>query len=374
MIIGFDAKRATHNHRGLGNYSRELISALDFYHPEIKKKLFTPHFNNHEFSTWEKSLKNSEFIFPPGRLFKEVPSLWRSFGIKNDLDREELDIFHGLSHELPFTNKVVKFKKVVTIHDLIILRYPKQFTMIDRNVYLNKMKFSVSNADVVLAICEQTKQDLMEFLKVPESKIRVHYQSCYPEFYQTVSTSSIKEKYQLPENFILNVGALEERKNQINLLKAFHHIKDKTDWNLVLVGKGKDYKKLLLDYIHKFHLEKRVKILEDVPFSDLPAIYQSAGLFVFPSYFEGFGIPIIESMFSKVPVIVSKGSCFPETAGPDSLFIDPHNIEEISHEILRMIDHSALREEVALKGLSYVERFHREKTTEKLVQIYQELI
>lgn len=377
MKIGFEAKRATHNFRGLGNYSRGLIEGLTHYLPLHQLFLYTPPFEDPRATEWVSSLSASAHIRKPELWFETLaPELWRRWRIKGDISSDKLDIFHGLSHELPLGIKNLPMKKIVTIHDLIFIRYPEFFPLIDRLVYWQKVKQATTQADLVLAICEQTKNDLQQFLGVPENKIKIHYQSCSPSFYEPrneLEINSIIAKYNISKKFILNVGAFEERKNQLNLLEAFSLITQKLDVDLVLIGNGKSYKQKLIERIKILNLESRVKILEHVSYADLPFFYQKASLFCFPSLFEGFGIPIVEALFSSVPVITSHGSCFPESAGPDSVFIDPRSISEIASALERVLSSENLQTQMKLNGLKYAQRFHRKNSTLALDEIYKDL-
>lgn len=375
MRIGFEAKRATHNFRGLGNYSRGLIEGLIKYQPNEKLFLYTPPIKDPRGQEWIDSLANKAVIkYPEGFLNNQFSSFWRSFGIASDLKRDDLDIFHGLSHEIPFRmSGPQSFKKVVTMHDLIFLRYPQFFPFIDRLVYKQKFQYACQQSDLVIAICEQTKMDLIHFLGVDEKKIVVHYQSCSPLFYEPCSAErleAIKIKYQLQKPFILHVGAFEERKNQLTLLTAFSKIADKIEEDLVFIGQGKSYRKKVMTKVCELKLNHRVHFLS-VPFFELPAIYQMASVFCFPSLFEGFGIPIVEALFSRTPVITSSGSCFPESAGPHSLFIDPLSLSSIADNLLLVLTDKNLQTQMSDKGYDFVKRFHLEKTTSNLMDIYR---
>lgn len=379
MRIGFDAKRATHNFRGLGNYSRGLIEGLLTYSSEQELFLYSPPIKDLRGQNWIDSLlKNSAYHIqlkgPENQLGRQFSFLWRSFFQSQLFIQDKLDIFHGLSHEIPFGLKgKMPFKKIVTMHDLIYLRYPEFFPLIDRMVYNQKFKYACQNSDVVIAICQQTKDDLIEFLGVDEKKIIVHYQSCMPIFYEKCAASKLQElklKYHLDKPFILNVGAFEERKNQLSLLEAFASISKTVEEDLVLIGQGKIYKEKVKAKVAELKLETRVHLLENVPFFDLPAMYQAARVFCFPSLFEGFGIPIVEALFSGTPVITSFGSCFPESAGPDSYFIDPLSKSSLAEGLLTVLGDHHLQNQMQQKGLEFVQRFHQKEVTRTLVDIY----
>lgn len=375
MRIGFEAKRATHNFRGLGNYSRGLIEGLLEYAPEEELFLYTPSVKDKRAEDWINALPSTAHLkLPQTFLETKLSSFWRSFLLAGDLSKDSLDIFHGLSHELPFGLKGEKpYKKIVTMHDLIYLRYPEFFPALDRMVYHQKFKYACKNSDLIIAICDQTKLDLQNYLGVDEQKIVVHYQSCAPQFYQALDAGAIeavKQKYKLNKPFIINVGAFEERKNQLTLLEAYAQIAEHQDTDLVFIGQGKSYKEKVEARISELKLNDRVHVLNSVGFDELPSIYQAAKIFCFPSLFEGFGIPIVEALFSKTPVITSFGSCFPESAGPDSYYIDPLSIESLSKGLQKVLSDEGLQSRMVEKGYEYVQRFHRKESTRSLVDIY----
>jgi glycosyltransferase involved in cell wall biosynthesis len=374
MKIGFDGKRALHNLRGLGNYSRTLIKSLDIHFPENEYLLFSTDASNDELREWGDSLSSSsKIIGPQGTLTKSLPSVWRSLLLNNDLKKHDLDVYHGLSHEIPPGIKSSNFLKVVTIHDLLYLKFPQNFSVIDRNVYHRKFLYSARSADIVVAICEQTKRDIIEYLKIPEEKIHVVYQSCSPDFYETVSDSikdEVAKKYSISGEYVFHVAAMEPNKNTLSIVKAFEKIKDDISYDLILVGRGGEYKQKVIEYIKSQGLSSRVKILEDVPMADLPALYQMASLFVFPSFYEGFGIPIIEAQFCNTPVITSKGSCFPESGGPASRYIDPSDVTEISNVMREVLKDDTLKKEMAQKGHEFVQKFHWKNTSKNLLDLY----
>lgn len=379
MRIGFDAKRAFCNERGLGNYSRTLIDQLIEFYPENEYVLFTPKMNNSIIENWNNG-KKLKTVTPKNFIWKKLHPLWRSFELTKAIKESQLDLYHGLSHELPKGIDRLKIKKIVTIHDLIYIRYPEYFPWLDRQVYQQKFQHSVRVADLVIAIGEQTKRDIIEFLKVPEDKIRIHYQSCHPRYYEGCESSVLQEtlmKYGLREKeYVLNVGAFEERKNQKNLILAFNEVHLKhPHLKLVLVGKGNNYLSECKKLVHDLKLTQSVYLLTGIDQIDLHRLYLGAKMFSFPSFFEGFGIPLIEAMFSKVPVVTSHGSCFPEVAGPDSTYVDPYKFSDIArgmNEVITMSEEK-LEERIA-RSWEFVQRFHRKNTTSQLVEIYHQLI
>lgn len=378
MRIGFDAKRATHNFRGLGNYSRGLIEGLLTYAQEDELFLYSPPIKDKRGDDWINSLNSKAHLKVPDNFFSQTLSpLWRSFALAKVLEYDKLDIFHGLSHEIPFGMKGKKsFKKVVTIHDLIYLRYPEFFPAIDRVVYNQKFRYACKHADMVIAICQQTKDDLIRFFGIDEKKVAIHYQSCSPHFYEqrpVAEIEALRKRFNLSRPFILNVGAFEPRKNQLSLLKAYAQISSRVNADLVFVGGGKKYKSEVEEQIGRLNLQSRVHLI-NISFEELPVLYQAATLFCFPSFFEGFGIPIIEALFSRVPVVTSVGSCFPESAGPHSVFIDPHSLESLKEGLLSVLEDPNLQNQMKNEGYKFVQRFHRRNSTIHLKELYSQVM
>lgn len=367
MKIGFDAKRAFLNRSGLGNYSRFVLNSLLKYYPDYKYFLFTPKVN---FDIYKPSIP-AEVILPqslPGKLFK---SYWRSFLSVRDISRLNINLYHGLSGELPFGIDKIKTKTVVTIHDLIFLRYPEWYKSVDRKIYYKKALNACKNADRIIAISEQTKNDIVEFVGTPEKKISVVYQGCNERFIQDVSeveSVRVQNKFELPSEYILYVGTVEERKNLLSIVKALHE--SSIDIPLVIVGKRTNYAEKVKEYIIRNKI-KHIYFLKDVLDEDLPALYQNSALFVYPSIFEGFGIPILEALYSKTPVITSKEGCFKEAGGPESLYVEPKNTEEIGNAIKRILDDKAFRKKIVNEGLLYAQNFNHKELTGKLTDIYK---
>ena len=284
MKIGFDAKRAFTNHRGLGTYGRETIRIMATCAPENQYYLFTPDVDP---TIRINRLDNQVVKLPSFYIGSFTRTLWRTFRITSHAEKLGLDVYHGLSHELPYGIEKTKVHTVVTMHDLLFLKQPELFPAFDRKMYCKKYLRSCKVADKVIAVSERTKHDLLELTDTPESKIEVVYQGCSPQFKTLVNETrkkSLKEQYGLPEQFLLNVGAFEPRKNQLLILKALKA--GKIDMPLVMAGRTTDYLKELQKYITENGLQNQVKLLPDFPAADLPALYQCASLFVFPSTYE----------------------------------------------------------------------------------------
>lgn len=365
MKIAFDAKRFFHNTSGLGNYSRDLVRILVRYFPE----------NEYVLLDKNKSDRGADIVDNPQVHFVETSKgkMSRQLKMGKDAQKHKADIFHGLSGELPLKWDQTAIKKVVTIHDLIFVRYPQYYSFFDRKIHLWKFKRAVRKADQIIAISEQTKRDIVQFLNVPEDKIEVIYQGCHQAFKEQQSDEFIRstqEKFQLPQRFILNVGTIESRKNLLTILKAIVG----TAIPLVVVGKKTEYYKKIQSYIRKNRMEQQVHFLEGVSMDELAIIYKLADIFVYPSFFEGFGIPVIEALFSKTVTITSNTSCLPEAGGKDSVYIDPQNEFDMRSKIQFLWDNESERKRRADKSFEFVQKFNDEPIANELMNFYQKIV
>lgn len=339
MKIGFDAKRLFLNNTGLGNYSRFVVDSLIQYFPDNHYFLYSPKTENKKSTAHYFQHPHIHIVKPKG-VFNFIKSLWRSYFISFDKSIHDLDIFHGLSHELPI-GLPQHVKKILTIHDVIFLHYPHLFNSIDVWIYKQKLISSCKIADVIVAISEQTKQDIISFLGVDSKKIKVIYQGCNQVYFTRLSDTekeTIKKKYNLPDEYILNVGSIEERKNVGLLVEALSKIAPSKRPHVVLIGKRTAYTKQVEKLIKLHQLDNSVHILPYISFEDLPGIYQQAKLFAYTSIIEGFGIPILEAMVSEIPVLVPDGSCFREVVGPNGTFFKQGDAKNLANKIELLID------------------------------------
>lgn len=371
MRIGFDAKRAFLNSSGLGNYSRDTIRILSRFYPGNKYLLYSPRISG-RFS--RELFPNADVITPRNFIPRLLPVYWRSRGVIRDIKKSGAHVFHGLSNELPFGIDRSGVKSIVTIHDLIFLRHPSFYRPIDRKIYDKKFRYSTRAAEKIISVSEQTKKDIVDFYGVPAEKIQVIYQGCSPLFHNRSSEEHqrrIAAKYDLPDNFVLSVGTIEERKNQLSILRAIHE--HDIDISLVLVGNHPSpYSEKIREYIRKNNVNQ-VYFLKDVPLEDLPVIYQLSKVFVYPSFFEGFGIPIVEALVSRIPVITSKGGCFSEAGGDAARYVDPLDIEELADSLKDILNHPEKKEEMIAAGIEHAERFSDKNIADSLFHLYREL-
>ena len=373
MRIGFDAKRLFNNFTGLGNYSRFVVKALADHYPDNEYLLYSPKIKSSADSQCYFNKKNIELKSPSG-LQAKAGSIWRSYSLGNVALKDNAQLFHGLSNELPST-KPKGLKTIVTIHDVIYKRYPDFYKPIDRLIYDYKFKTACESADKIIAVSEQTARDVIEFLKADAKKIQVIYQGCHPAFHQHYSAEqlqSVRHKHNLPEKFILNVGTIESRKNALLIIKALSLMQEKI--HLVVVGRATGYQAELNEFIKSKKLGNQIIFIHNATFSDLPLIYQSAQAFVYPSLFEGFGIPVVEAIASGLPVITSKGSCFAEAGGPDCWYVDPTQPEELAVAIKEvMLDDAKVKQRI-VKSREYIQRFEPKVIADNLMSLYKSVL
>lgn len=367
LTIAYDAKRAYLNYRGLGNYCRNLLAQMAHYYGDNRYLLCTP--QDKGLYSW---LNESPFEHVmPGGLWSMVPSVWRRYGIPSALADRQVDIYHGLSQELPEGIEQLGCKTVVTMHDAIFLRYPELYSATYRRSFIRRNASACRRADKIVAISEQTKRDYMDFFGVEESRISVVYQGCNEVFWQPVSEAEMQRvstTFRLPEAYILCVGALEERKNQLRLIEAA--ASTQTSLPIVLVGRGnRDYKQRLMQTARQYDVPLR--LIEDAGMQDLPAIYRLASVFAYPSLFEGFGIPILEAVRCGVPVVASSGTCFEEIAGEGVVYAPPTEPEAIGEAIrTTLLNREETQQRVAL-ALRNTEKFRAEHIAHNMMQVYQ---
>lgn len=372
MRIGYDAKRLFFNGSGLGNYSRSLVQLMGKYYPEDEQVLFTPKPGNPcEFPVSPRM----EIVCPERFPASKFSSLWRSYRMSGSIRNQKIDLFHGLSNELPADIRRSGARSVVTLHDIIFVRMPELYKPLDRRIYTQKYRSSCFNADRVIAISQQTKNDLINTWGVPEDKIDVVYQGCNPVFYETVSgekKATVRKKYNLPERYILSVGTIEERKNLLLTVEAMAH--GKIDIDLVACGRPTPYSDMVKGAARKFGISDRVHFFHNVPLADLPAFYQMAELLVYASFYEGFGIPILEAFESGIPVVTSQGGVFPETGGDAAWYVDPYQTESMVEALRKILGDTDTRAGMIERGNAYAQRFRDEVIARNIRDVYDKLI
>jgi len=383
MIIGYDGKRAYQNKTGLGNYIRSLLPVLSEYYPNEKYVLFAPE-KTDLFDI--SSIPGGDAVFPGTGFYKRFPALWRRYGMVEAIRKYGADIYHGVSNELPNGIQKAGVKSIVTVHDIIFERFPETYHFDERYVHRWKIKYACRVADAVIAISEQTKRDLVNFYNVPEKKITVVYQSCNPVFQRVVSEverQEVKKIYTLPDQYFLFVSSIAPRKNLIAICKAMAQLKNQLQVPLVVIGNGKKEKQEAKEFMAANGIAHLLILLNELPQSkasrfvtaaDFPAIYQQATALIYPSIFEGFGAPLLEALWSRLPVISSNASCLPEVGGDAALYFDPHDSNMLAQHMLQLSSDNDVRNTMIERGITQAKQFSKENYANSMMQVYRNVL
>ncbi len=373
MLIGFDAKKIVSNLTGIGNYSRGLVNLLSS-DGEDKCVLFAPDKGKENCLAGLDVNENVEFVYS-GTNSGIGKNYWRNFSMVNDIRKSGVEIFHGLSNELPLGIGKAGCKTVVTIHDLIFLRYPKTYDFLSRKILEAKTRYACRVADRIIAVSEQTKRDIVEFYGIAPEKIDVLYQGCHAEFKRRVSEEEMAEVrriYALPERYMVSVGTIEERKNHRTVIDAMSKLED--DVPLIIVSKRTHLQKKIEEQIARLGLGNKVRIINGVPFMHLPALYQGSELAIYLSYFEGFGIPVLEGITSGVPVIAATGSCLEEAGGKGAVYCAPFDSDEVAAAMHTLLISPEKRGELIAEGQKHVGNFTDEVLGGNIRSFYKKLL
>lgn len=368
LNIGFDAKRYFFNKSGLGNYSRSSVKLLSQYFPDDQHVLFTPKLPL-------EPVFGKDTVVSPCGFSKIVPSLWRSYRMAGSIRKSGVDIYHGLSNELPADIRRAGCGSVVTMHDLIFVHMPHLYKPADRMLYTRKYGRSCHLADRIIAISKQTKDDLVNIWNIAPEKIDIVYQGCSDLFYEKATAEKkeeVRSKYSLPNEYILSVGTIEERKNLLLTVRAM--AEGSIDMPLVACGRRTPYADTVMEYAEKQGVANRILMLHDVNMPDLPAIYQMASAAVYASKYEGFGIPIIEALWSGTPMITSRGGVFSETGGDACLYVDSDDVGEMTEALRLALEDKETRDRMIGRGFEYVKRFDDESVAKALHGVYERMM
>jgi glycosyltransferase involved in cell wall biosynthesis len=355
--IGFDAKRYYNNHTGLGVYSRNLIRHLIGYYPELEGYLMTPK-GSKLFST----PIGAQCIEPHSLL----PFIWRTWGIHDTIKCLQLDIYHGLSNEIPFRRNP-KTKYVCTIHDVIWRHRPNDHDFISRKIYDIKVSYACKNADLIIATSDQTKNDLMRFYQCDAQKIKVIYQtiSDIPE----ITTPPL-----FPDPYFVYISAFYPRKNHESLLKAYQKsVENGNQHKLILAGRKGPTIKSIQKFIQQHHLTTKVEVLTDINEIQKFQLLKHASAFIYPSDIEGFGIPLIEAGMSRTPLILNNVPVFKEIAGEHAYYFDINNLDSLT-AIMDQWNPILSKENALLLEKKMRTKLSPEKLSHELMETYLRLL
>jgi glycosyltransferase involved in cell wall biosynthesis len=318
-----------------------------------------------------------------GDNFRAVPETAPSYSLREqlriplDLRREGIDLFHAPHYVLP---PLTPCKSVVTIHDCIHLRFPQYLP--NRLAYAyarSSLWFATHRSNRVLTVSEASKRDILRYYRVPENKIDVIYNAIDERFGEAPAPDEVervRERYQLNDPFVLYAGNIKPHKNLERLIEAFHTLRrDGLDSvKLLIIGDEISKYATLRRAVHKYKLHKHVRFFGFVPDKTLAVLYRLAGVFVFPSLYEGFGLPPLEAMASGTPVITSNVSSLPEVVGDAALLIDPYDPDAIACAMRRVLTEPALREDLRQRGFQRVKEFSWDRSVRRVHEIYEEVL
>ena len=358
MKIGFDAKRYFHNNTGLGNYSRILVNEMCAHFPDNQYFLFD---------------KRPDLAGVPANAIAVVPGnspvLWREYGILKEIKMYGLNVFHGLSNELPFGKFPASVKKIVTIHDVIFKAFPEHYQWIDRSIYDFKTKHAIKAADTIIATSKATADDLLRYYKADEKKIKVVYQTCsklHQIDYSDAAIDAFRKANSLTEPYLLYVSSFETRKNHLPLIKAFAAL-GQAKVKLVLAGRKRETYNNCIALIKSLGIEKLVNLIDDISSENLPLLYRGAQAFVYPSLIEGFGIPLIEATHAGLPMAVNNIAVFMEIAPPGTLYFDSTNEVSMVETLHKLLERGANKVDYA----EHLKRFDEAEISKRVIQIYE---
>lgn len=373
LTIGVDGKRAVLNNTGLGNYSRYYLNIMSMAYPSTKFRVYTPRIEENERLRPLLTRPNIE-LFAPSLATAIQRSWWRTIDLPIQLNKDQVSLYHGLSNELPLTIKGV-CPSVVTIHDVIYRRCKDDYSAIDRRLYDFKYSRSARNATRVVAISERTKADLIADYDIDPAKIDVIYQGVDPIFTLPIDTAKkqeIRERYKLPERFIAAVGTVQPRKNQLLAVRALARLPESV--SLVIVGRmDGTYGDTVRREISRLGLSDRVMHLT-VPFKDLPALYACASLSSYTSRYEGFGLPVVESLTVGTPVVACTGSCLEEAGGEGGIYIDPDDVEAYAEAAMHLLDDQIFYDKTVRLGQRHVRRFSADAFAKATMTTYKKAL
>jgi glycosyltransferase involved in cell wall biosynthesis len=304
-------------------------------------------------------------------------SVREQLNVPVDLRREGIDLFHAPHYVLP---ALTPCKSIVTIHDCIHLRFPQYLPSRLSYAYARASLWVAAHRSArVLTVSEASKRDILRYFRVPERKIDVIYNAIDERFGETPSPEEVervRERYQLNDPYVLYAGNIKPHKNLERLIEAFHALRRQGFEHVKLLIIGDEISKYatLRRAVHRYKLHKHVRFFGFVPDRTLAVLYRLAGVFVFPSLYEGFGLPPLEAMASGTPVITSNVSSLPEVVGDAALLIDPYDSDALADAMARVLTDKALQDDLRRRGFARVREFSWERSVRRIREIYEEVL
>lgn len=375
MKVSIELQPCLKNKSGIGVYSYELTKRLqNFRDIELEGNIFN-FFNRSNIERDIEGLNIKENICPLFH-YGVYRRIWSYVPIKyNFLFRRNADIYQFFNFIIPPN---ISGKVITTIHDLTYILYPNTMTTSNRKRLEKDMHNTIKRADYIITISESSKRDIINYLKVDEKRIQVIYpgvDEVYKKALDNDEISKVKKKYNIDGRYLLYLGTLEPRKNIETIIKAYNLFNKSNEHNikLVLAGKKGWLYENIFKLVKEFEIENNVIFTDYIDDEDKPPLYQGSEVFLFPSLYEGFGMPVAEAMASGTPVITSKSSSLPEVAGEAAIITDPVDYIKISESIKLILNDNKLREKMINEGIKQANKFSWDSSAEKLKNIYYDL-
>ena len=372
MQIVVDLSPVVHKKAGLARYARLLTEHLvtqdktstyvAFTHGKFSDELLPPTLRALPRATLPLDAR-------PWRML-----VWLAHVLRAPMDRvlPRADIFHATEHLLP---PLKNARTVFTLHDLIFQSFPEYHLPLNRWFLRNAMPYFLRRADAIIAVSEWTKRDAIRFYNVPPEKIRVIYEAADPALRPESDPNRIADvraRYAKNQPFLFFVSAIEPRKNIVALVDALRVLRARGyPHRLLIAGRKGWLYQATFDHVKQTGMEGQVDFLDYVPDADLPALFAACDAFVFPSLYEGFGLPPLEAMACGAPVVCSNTASLPEVVGDSALLVNPRDVGEIANAVERVITDRALRDELCAKGFVQARKFSWERAARETLAVYE---
>jgi glycosyltransferase involved in cell wall biosynthesis len=371
MKIGIISERLNRPLTGVGNYTYYLIKELSMIYD--KRDVYLIDYMDDKIFT---DVNKITIKFPLKNISKNSYYFWHIYlQLKIKKNNLNLDIIHSPENAALFV-KLKHQKKIITVHDIIAYLFPESVTLITRLRYKLLLSRTLKTTDKIIAVSNSTKKDLMNYFNIPAEKISVVLEAADEKFkpLNPEEVSDVKQKNNLNFPFILYVGNLAKHKNIPMLIEAFYKIKKKNiECKLVIAGKKEWEYKEIFETVDKLNLQNNVVFTGYVLDEDLPALYNAADLFVYPSLYEGFGLPPLEAMACGTPVITSNTSSLPEVVGNAGIMVDPYDVDGLADAMHKVLSNEGLREDMIKRGLERAKMFSWEKCARETLKVYEEV-
>ncbi len=367
LTIGIDIHSIGSHTAGNETYYRELITSLSKANSSHKFILYYTHR-----SALEQLPRSPNFKFQrlsPGHRLLRIP-----FTFPLRAHRDKLDVFHA-QYIIP---PVMKCKSVTTIPDIAYERFPDFFPILQRAWMKTLIPWSARRADHIITVSNHSKMDIARTYCVPEEKITVTYEAAGSAFSpgnKDEARERIAQRYGIQDRFILYLGRLQARKNLARLIEAYAHLRESgVSQKLVLAGKEDSLFGPVRSRVEKLRLTENVVFPGYIASEDVPSFYNAADVFVYPSIYEGFGLPLMEAMACGVPVITSKASSLEEVAGDAALLIDPYDVFSIAEALRRVLGDRVLSSQLGTAGLLRSRTFSFENAAKQTLAVYERVM